>query len=194
MRSDRSGATQGRPRSHAHGPKTAPAKLKTAPRGPKKPPEAPRRAWDRFPSDFRAMLGSPGPRKPQKVLYCQRISWFSRFRKGAFNRGPQTFKRSPPNEPQARPERPQERKDGSRSRPERAKRRPRPPRSAPGEDPRGPKPPRRLQGALPEPVLASSWAPRGLIFEPSRRPCRASRTVYHTHESTVRNHWSKALS
>ena len=139
--------------------------------------------------------------KPQKVLYCQRISWFSRFRKGAFNRGPKSSKRSPPggpNEPQARPGRPQERpkspQDGSKSRPERAKRRPRPPRSAPGEDPRGPKPPRRLQGALREPILASSWSPQGLIFELSRRPFRASRAVRSTDESTGRNHWSKGLS
>ena len=116
----------------------------------------------------------------EKVLYCLRISWFLRFRKGAFNRGPKGSKRSPPggpNEPQARPGRPQERpkspQHGSKSRPERAKRRPRKPRSAPGD----PKPPRRFQGALREPILTSSWGPRGLIFEPSRRPFRASRAV-----------------
>ena len=177
-------------------------------RGSRQPHEASRGA-QRHPdapgSDFEAILGRFwGPQdleKPQKVLYCQRISWFSRFRKGAFNRGPRSSKRSPPggpNEPQARPGRPQERpkspQDGSKSRPERAKRRPRPPRSAPGEHPRGPKPPRRLQGALREPILASSWGPRGLIFELSRRPFRASRAVRSTDESTGRNHWSKGLS
>ena len=144
MGCDRSGATQGRPRSHADGPRRGPQRLKTGPRGLQRRPEAPRRAWERFRSDFRAILGPPGPRKPQKVLYCQRISWFSRFRKGSFNRGLRSSKRSSrggPTEPQARPGRPQEPKslqDGSKSRPERAKRRPRPPRTAPGEHPRGP--------------------------------------------------------
>ena len=79
-----------------------------------------------------------------------------------------------PGRPQERPKSPQ---GGAKSLPERAKRRPRPPRSAPGEDPRSPKPPSRLQGALREPILASYWGPRGLIFEPSRRPFRASRAV-----------------
>ena len=64
----------------------------------------------------------------------------------------------------------------------------------PRRGPKGPKPPRRLQGALREPMLASSWGPRGLIFELSRRPFRASRAVRSTDESTGRNHWSKGLS
>ena len=164
MPRDRPGATQGRPRSHADGPRTGPERLKTAPRGPKKPPEAPRRAWDRFPSDLERCWWPWDLEKPQKVLYCRRFSWFSRFRKGAFNRGPRSSKRSPPgdpNEPQA-----QERTKGAPS----------------------------LQGALREPILASSWGPRGLIFELSRRPFRRSRAVHHTNENTVRNHWSKGLS
>ena len=33
-----------------------------------------------------------------------------------------------------------------------------------------------------------------IIVEPSRRPCRASRAVRSTDESTGRNHWSKCLS
>ena len=166
------------------------------------PPEAPRslqRRPDPPGSDFEAILGRFwGPQdleKHQQVLYCQRISWFSRFRKGVFNRGPKRSKRSSPggpNEPQARPGRPQERpkspQDGSKRRSERAKRRPRPPRT------RGPKPCRRLQGALREVILASSWGPRGFIFELSRRPFRASRAVRSTDESTGRNHWSKGLS
>ena len=75
-------------------------------RGSRQPHEASRGA-QRHPdapgSDFEAILGRFwGPQdleKPQKVLYCQRISWFSRFRKGAFNRGPKSSKRSPPGGP-----------------------------------------------------------------------------------------------
>ena len=51
------------------------------------------------------------------------------------------------------------------------------PKTTQEQDPRGPKPPRRLQEALREPILASSWGPRGLILEPSGRPFRASRAV-----------------
>ena len=186
------GATQGRPRSHADGPgqaQRASRQPHEASRGLPRRPDAPGSAFeailDRFwsPRDLE---------KPQKVLYCRRISRFSRFRKGAFNRGPRSSKRSPPggpNEPQARPGRPQERpkspQDGSKSRPERAKRRPRPPRSTPGEDPRGPKPPRRLQEALREPILVSSWGPRGsfssllgVLFEPRARPARQTKALF----------------
>ena len=114
--------------------------LGEAQRGSRQRQEAPRslqRRPDAPGSDFEAVSERFWyPRdleKPQKVLYCQRISWFSRFRKGAFNRGSKSSKRSPPggpNEPQARPGRPQEQpkssQDRSKSRPERAKRRPRP--------------------------------------------------------------------
>ena len=72
-----------------------------------------------------------------------------------------------------------------KSRPERAKRRPRPPRSTPGEDPRGPKPPRRLQGGLREPILVSSWGPRGsfssllgVLFEARARSARQTKTLF----------------
>ena len=151
---------------------------------------------------FHSDLGAP--RTSKNLKKCCTVSEFRVFRDFAREpsteaqnapKGPpreaQMSPRCAPGRPRSGPRAPQ---DGSKRRPERAKRRPRPPRSAPGEDPRGPKPPRCLQGALREPILASSWAPRGFIFEPSRRPCRASRTVYHTHESTVRNHWSKGLS
>ena len=199
MGSARSGATQGRPRSHADGPKTGPARLKTAPRGPKKPPEAPRRAWERSRSDFRAILVPPGFRKTSKSAVLSANFVVLAISLGSLQQRPKTLQMEPPGrEPQARPGRPQERpkspQDGSKRRPERAKRRPRPPRTAPGEHPRGPKPPRRLQGALWELILASSWGSRGLIFEPSRRPFRASRAVRSTDESTGRNHWSKGLS
>ena len=127
---------------------------------PQRRPDAPGSAFEAILDQF---WGPWDLEKPQKVLYCRRFSRFSRFRKGAFNRGPKSSKRSPPggpNEPQARPGRPQERpkspQDRSKSRPEREKRRPRPPRTAPGEHPKGPKPPRRLQGALRQPILASS--------------------------------------
>ncbi len=188
MRCDRSGATQGGPRSHADVPGQAQ-------RGSRQPHEASgsaERCPDELGSDFEAILerfwGARDLEKQQKVLYCQRISWFSRFRKGVFNRSPKSSKRSSPggpNEPQARPGRPKSPQDGSKSRPERAKRRPRPPRSAPGEDQRGPKPPRRLQGALREPMLASSWAPwasfsslLGVLFEARARSDRQTKTLF----------------
>ena len=60
--------------------------------------------------------------------------------------------------------------------------------------PKGPQAAQTLQGALRQPILASSWSPRGLIFERSRRPFRPSRAVRSTDESTGRNHWSKGLS
>ena len=125
-------------------PRDGPGATQTAPgqgqRGPRPPHEAARglpRRPDTPGSDFEAILErSWGPQdheQPQQVLYCRRFSRFSRFRKGAFNRGPRSPKRSPsggPNEPQARPGRPQERpkspQDGSKKCPERAKRRPRP--------------------------------------------------------------------
>ena len=151
---------------------------------PTRPPEVVRGAQTRQGPISKRFWSPRDLEKPQKVLYCRRFSRFSRFRKGAFNRGPRSSKRSPPggpNEAQARPGRPQERpkspQDGSKRRPERAKRRPRPPRSAPGEDPRSPKPPRRLRGALGKPILASSWGARGLLLEPARRPFRAWRAV-----------------
>ena len=178
---DRSGATQGRPRSHADGPRQAQ-------RGSRQPHEAPRslqRRPDTPGSDFEVILGRFwGPQdleKPQEVLYCQRFSWFSRFRKGAFNRGPKSSKRSSPggpNEPQARPrEHPgaaQEPPRRLQEPPGARQEAPKTTQDRPRRGSKGPKPPRRLQGALREPILASSWGPRGLIFELSRRPFRAS--------------------
>ena len=173
MGSDRSGATQGRPRSHADGPRRGPQRLKTTPRGLQRRPEAPRRAWKRFRGDFRAILGPPGPRKTSKSAVLSANSVVLAISLGSVQQRPKRLQKEPPWE--ARPGRPQERpksrQHGSKNRPERAKRRPRPPRTAPGE------PPRRLQGGLREHILASSWGPRGLIFEPSRRPFRASRAV-----------------
>ena len=167
-------------------------------RGSRQPHEASRGA-QRHPdapgSDFEAILGRFwGPQdleKPQKVLYCQRISWFSRFRKGAFNRGPKSSKRSSPggpNEPQARPGRPQERpkspQDGSKSRPERAKRRPRPPRTAPGEHPRGPSRPDASREPFGSPFWPHLGAPGasfssflGVLFEPRARSARQTKAL-----------------
>ena len=60
--------------------------------------------------------------------------------------------------------------------------------------PRRPRPAQKPPGALQGPILASFWTPRGVIFEPSRRPVRRLRAPRHTIERTVRNHWSKGLS
>ncbi len=200
MRCERPGATQGRPRSHADGPRRGPERLKTAPRGPKKPPEAPRHAWERFRSEFRAILGPPGTSKNRKK--CYNVDDFHGFRD--FAREPSTEAQKAPTaaprdaqlSPRRAPGGPRRAPGGQEplSRPERAKRRPRPPRTAPGEHPKGPKPPRRLQGAFREPILAASWGPQGLLVEPSRRSFRGSRAVRSTDENTVRNHWSKCLS
>ena len=169
-----------------------------AQRGSRQPHEAPRslqRRPDAPGSDFEAILErfwSPRDlEKHQKVLYCRRISRFSRFRKGAFNRGPRSSKRSPPggpNEPQARPGRPQERpkspQDGSKSRPERAKRRPRPPRSAPGEHPRGPSRPDASREPFGSPFWPHLGAPGasfssllGVLFEPRARSARQTKAL-----------------
>ena len=103
-------------------------------RGSRQPHEAPRslqRRPDTPGSDFEAILErSLSPRdleKPQEVLYCQRISWFSRFRKGAFNRGPKSSKRTPreaqmsprraPGRPRSGPRAPKTAPRGARSAP-----------------------------------------------------------------------------
>ena len=183
-------------------PRDGPGATQTAPRqaqrGSRQPHEAPRslqRRPDTPGSDFEANLerswGLRNLEKPQKVLNCQRISWFSRFRKGAFNRGPKSSKRSPPggpNEPQARPGRPQERpkspQDGSKSRPERAKRRPRPPRTAPGEHPRGPSRPDASREPFGSPFWPHLGAPGasfssflGVLFEPRARSARQTKAL-----------------
>ena len=156
-------------------PRDGPGATQTAPgqaqRGSGQPHEA-RRSLQRRPdapgTDVDTILErfwSPRDlEKPQEVLYCRRFSRFSRFRKGAFNRGPRSSKRSHPggpNEPQAPPGRPQKGpkspQDGSKSRPERAKRRPQPPRSTPGED--GPQ-------AAQTPPESPSGAHFGLILGP----------------------------
>ena len=109
--------------------------------------------------------------KPQKVLYCRRFSWFSQYRKGAFNRGPKSSKRSPPggpNEPQARPGRPQERpkspQDGSKSCPEREA-----PKTTQERPRRGPKGPQAAQ----TPPGSPSGAHFGLILGPLELHFRA---------------------
>ena len=120
------------------------------------------------------------------MLYCQRISWFSRFRKGAFNRGPKSSKRSPPggpNEPQARPGRPQERPK-SPQRSKSRKRRPRPPRTAPGEHPRGPSRPDASREPFGSPFWPHLGAPGasfssflGVLFEPRARSARQTKAL-----------------
>ena len=100
-------------------------------------------------------------------MYRRRISWFSRSRKGAFNRGPKSSERSPlggPNEPQARPRRPQERPGRSteraKSHQERPKRTQEPPKFrfraalAAKWDPPGAQ---ELSGGLQEAILDPPW-------------------------------------
>ena len=140
----------------------------------RRPTQGPREAQDRptqrHPdtpgSDFQAILKRfwypQDLEKLQKVLYCQRFSRFPRSRKGAFNRGPQSSKRSPPggpNEPQVRPGCP-------RSGPRAPKTAPRGARSAPrrAQDHPGPLQ-ERTQGAPSrpdasrEPVVSSPFWP-----------------------------------
>ena len=176
---DRSGATQGRPRSHADGPRRVPE----------------RRAQTRLGAISKRTQsdsGTPGTSKNLKVLYSQQISRFSRSRKGAFNRGSKSSKRSPPggpNEPQARPGTPQERpkspQDGSKRRPERAKKFPRPPRTAPGEHPRGPSRPDASREPFGSPFWPHLGAPGasfssllGVLFEPRARPARQTKALF----------------
>ena len=139
-------------------------------RGSRQPHEASRGA-QRHPdapgSDFEAILGRFwGPRdleKPQEVLYCQRISWFSRFRKGAFNRGPRSSKRSPPGSPRSGPRADKTAPRGARSVPRGAQDHP----GAPQE---------RTQGAqaAQTPPGSPSGAHFGLILEPPGPHFRAS--------------------
>ena len=156
-----------------HGPGATQTAHGGAQRGSRQLHEAPRslqRRPDAPGSDFEAILGRFwGPQdleKLQEVLYCQRISKFSRFRKGAFNRGPKSSK-------------------GSKRRPERAKRCPRPPRTAPGEHPRGPSRP----DASREPFGSPFWPHLGLpgasfsslpgaLFEPRARSARQTEALF----------------
>ena len=111
---------------------------------------------------FHSDLGAP--RTSKNLKKCCTVSEFRGFRD--FAREPSTeAQKAPkgaPREAQMSPRRapggPRSGKTAPRAA-RSAKRRPRPPRSAPGEHPRGPKPPRRLQGAIREPILASSWPP-----------------------------------
>ena len=172
-------------------PQTAPGE---AQRGSRQPHGAARglpRRPDTPGYDFQAILeGVWTPwdlEKPQKMLYCQRISWFSRFRKGAFNRGPKSSKRSfpgGPSEPQARPGRPQERpkspQDGSKSCPERANRRPRPPRTQGA--PSRPDASREPFGSPCWPHLGAPGASfsrlPGALFEPRARSARQTKALF----------------
>ena len=154
---------------------------------PTRPQEASRGAQTRLGAISKRFLSdcwAPGTSKNFKK--CCTVSVFRGSRDLARERSPeaQQAPKGPPREAQMSPRRA---RGGPRSGP-------RAPKTAPRAAQSAPRGAQEHPGALREPILASSWAPRGLIFEPSRRPCRASRTVYHTHESTVRNHWSKGLS
>ena len=159
--------------------------------GPKKAPEAHCRAWERFLSDFRAILGAPGPRKTSTSAVLSAISVVFAISQGSLQQRPKKLQRSPPggpNEPQARPGKPQERpkspQDGSKSRPERAKRRPRPPRTAPGEHPRGPSRPDASREPFGSPFWPHLGAPGasfssflGVLFEPRARSARQTKAL-----------------
>ena len=166
---------QGRPRSHADGPRRGPESFRTAheaPRSLQRRPDAPG-------TDFEAILerfwGARDLEKPQKVLYCRRISMFSRFRKGAFNRGPKSSKRSP-REAQLSPR---------RGRPERAKRRPRPPRTDPGAAQEPPSRPDASREPFGSPFWLHLGAPGasfssllGALFEPRARSARQTKALF----------------
>ena len=161
--SDRPRATQG-PQERPRGAQDSPKRPQEASRGSQTGLGA---ISKRLSNDF------VGPGTSKNLKKCCTVNEF---------RGSRDFAREPSTEAQEAPkEAPREAQmsprrapggprsgpspDGSKSLPERAKRRPRPPRSAPGEQ------------AAQKPILASSWGPRGLIFEPSRCPFRASRAV-----------------
>ena len=176
MISDRSGATQGRPRSHADGPLKGPQSLKTAPRGLQRSSEAPRHARERFLSDCWAILGPPGPRKTSQSAVLSTIFLVSAISQGS---RPQRPKKAPKGAPREAP-------GAAQEPPRRLQAPPGARQEAPKtEDPRGPKPPRRLQEALREPILASSWGPRGsfssllgVLFEPRARPARQTKALF----------------
>ena len=186
VRSDRSGATQGRPRSHADGPRRGPQRLKTASRGPQRRPEAPRRAWERLRSDFRAILGLPGPRKTSRNAVLS-----ANFGKGAFNRGPRSSKRSSRGTQVS----PRRALGGPRSDPRAPKTAPRAARCAPrgAQDHPGP-PQESTQGAPSRPDASrepfgspfwphlgapgGSWSSLlGVLFEPRARSARQTKTL-----------------
>ena len=117
----------------------------------------------RFWSDF------GGPETSKNLKKCCTVSEFRGFRDCA--REPSTEgQKAPKEDPGEAQMSPRRAPGGPRSGPRAPKMAPRAARSTqdrPRRAPKGPKPPRRLQGALRELILASSWAPRGFIFEPS---------------------------
>ena len=141
MRSDRSGATQGRPRSHADGLRRGPQRLKTASRGLHRPPEAPRRAWERLRSDCRAILGPPEPRKTSKSAVLSANFMVFAISQGSLQQRPTKAPKGAPREARMSP------------------------RRAPG-GPRSQEPPRRLQ----EPPGARQEAPKTTQERPRRAP------------------------
>ena len=101
--SDWSGATQGRPRSHADGPRRGPERLQTAPRGLRKRREMPRRAWERLRGDFGAILGGPGPRKTAKSAVLSSIFVVFAISQGSLQQRPKKLQKEPPGRPASFP-------------------------------------------------------------------------------------------
>ena len=74
--------------------------LKTAPRSPKKPPEAPRRAWERFRSDFRAILEPPEPRETSKSAVQSAYFVVFAISQGSLQQRPKKLQQEPPGRPE----------------------------------------------------------------------------------------------
>ena len=117
------------PRAAQGAQKRGPGSHRRGPRGTKRRQEA---AGSDFAPILERCWEPLGFKKPQKVLYCQRFLWFSRFLQGPPKRGPKSSQKSFPggqNGPQERPRRRQERpksaQEGPKSRQERPKSAPR---------------------------------------------------------------------
>ena len=148
----------------------APGEAQRGSRGPKKPPEAPRRAWERFRSDFGAILGVS-----KNLNKCYTVSEFRGFRD--FAREPSTeAQKAPKGAPRETQMSPRRAPGGPRSGPRAPKTAPRGARSAPrdAQDPPG-APQERTKGAPSRPDAwgSPSGAHFGLILGPPGPHSRA---------------------
>ena len=178
MISERPGATQGRPRSHADGPRTGPERLKTAPRGLQRSSEAPRHARDRFPSDSGPILEPPGPRKTSKSAVLSTNFEVFAISPGSLQQRPKKLQKEPPgspNEPQAPPGTPRSAPRGAHDHP-----------GAPQERTQGaPSRPDASREPFGSPFWPHLGAPGasfssllGVLFEPRARPARQTKALF----------------
>ena len=151
---------------------------------PTRPPEVFRGAQTRQGTVSQRLLGDSGaPGTSKNLTKCCTVDDFRGFRYLA--REPSTEgQNAPKGAPREAQMSPRRAPGGPRSGPRAPKTAPRASRSAPrGAQDHPGAPQERTQGAPSrpdasrEPILASSWGPRGLILEPSRRPFRASRAA-----------------